>query len=91
MAGVELWATSPINRAHACDGKITTTEMAEEMVFLAHHGKVTLREKFPTEGWRYLPNLPGAEPHLSLGYATISPIFVNERLQALRGHAEDRR
>jgi hypothetical protein len=85
IAGVNLWATSPINRAHACDGKITTTEMAEQMVFLAHHGKVTLREKFPTGGWRYLPDLPGAEPHLSLGYATISPIFVNDRLQALRG------
>jgi hypothetical protein len=83
-AAVDLWATSPINRAHACDGKITTGEMAERMVFLAHHGKVTLREKFPTKGWRYLPDLPGAEPHLSLGYATISPIFVNERLQALR-------
>ncbi|MGD8439262.1 MAG: C45 family autoproteolytic acyltransferase/hydrolase [Holophagae bacterium] len=83
-AAVELWASSPINRAHACDGKITTTEMAEQMVFLAHHGKVTLREKFPTKGWRYLPDLPGAEPHLSLGYATISPIFVNRQLQALR-------
>jgi len=88
IAGVDLWATSPINRAHACDGKITTTEMAEEMVFLAHHGKVTLREKFPTKGWRYLPDLPGAEPHLSLGYATISPIFVNDQLQALRDQAE---
>jgi hypothetical protein len=87
LAGVDLWATSPINRAHACDGKITTTEMAEEMVFLAHHGKVTLREKFPTKGWRYLPDLPNADPHLSLGYATISPIFVNEQLQALRGRA----
>ncbi len=87
IAGVDLWATSPINRAHACDGKITTTEMAGEMVFLAHHGKVTLREKFPTKGWRYLPDLPDADPHLSLGYATISPIFVNERLQALRGRA----
>ena len=84
IAAVDLWATSPINRAHACDGKITTTEMAEEMVFLAHHGKVTLREKFPTKGWRYLPDLPGAEPHLTLGYATISPIWVNERLQELR-------
>ena len=84
MAGVDLWATSPINRAHACDGKITTTEMAEQMVFLAHHGKVTLREKFPTKGWRYLPDLPGAEPHLSLGYATLSPIHVNEQLQTLR-------
>ncbi len=88
IAGVDLWATSPINRAHACDGKITTTEMAEEMVFLAHHGKVTLREKFPTKGWRYLPDLPDADPHLSLGYATISPIYVNEQLQALRGRAE---
>ncbi|HSN55067.1 MAG TPA: hypothetical protein VLT32_10355, partial [Candidatus Sulfomarinibacteraceae bacterium] len=77
----------PINRAHACDGKITTTEMAEELVFLAHHGKVTLREKFPTEGWRYLPDLPGADPHLSLGYATISPIFVADRLGALRAAA----
>jgi hypothetical protein len=90
MAGVDLWATSPVNRAHACDGKITTTEMAEQMVFLAHHGKVTLREKFPTKGWRYLPDLPGAEPHLSLGYTTISPIFVNERLQSLRDVAVDR-
>jgi len=88
IAGVDLWATSPINRAHACDGKITTTEMAEEMVFLAHHGKVTLREKFPTKGWRYLPDLPNADPHLSLGYATISPIYVNEQLQAVRGRAE---
>ena len=87
IAGVDLWATSPINRAHACDGKITDTEMAREMVFLAHHGKVTLREKFPTKGWRYLPDRPGAEPHLSLGYATISPIFVNEQLQALRPEA----
>ncbi|MCU0304248.1 MAG: C45 family autoproteolytic acyltransferase/hydrolase [Thermoanaerobaculales bacterium] len=86
-AAVELWASSPVNRAHACDGKITTGEMAEQLVFLAHHGKVTLREKFPTKGWRYLPDLPGAEPHLSLGYATISPVFVNERLQALRPSA----
>lgn len=84
IAGVNLWASSPINRAHACDGKITDSEMAAELVFLAHHGKVTLREKFPTKGWRYLPDLPGAEPHLSLGYATISPIFVNDRLQRMR-------
>jgi hypothetical protein len=83
-AAVELWASSPVNRAHACDGKITTSEMARQMVFLAHHGKVTLREKIPTKGWRYLPDLPGAEPHLSLGYATISPIFVADRLEALR-------
>ncbi len=86
---IGLWASSPINRAHACDGKITTSEMAEEMVFLAHHGKVTLREKFPTPGWRILPDLPGAEPHLSLGYSVVSPIFVAERLKALRPAGDD--
>ncbi len=83
-AGVGLWASSPVNRAHACDGKITNTEMAAQMVFLAHHGKVTLREKFPTNGWRYLPDLPGAEPHLSLGYSVVSPIFVADQLKATR-------
>ncbi len=83
-AAVRLWASSPINRAHACDGKITTTEMAREMVFMAHHGKVTLREKFPTRGWRYLPDLPGAEPHLSLGYSVVSPVWVADELAAAR-------
>lgn len=88
-AGVALWASSPVNRAHACDGKITTTEMANEMVFLAHHGKVTLREKFPTKGWRYLPDdLPGAEPHLSLGYSVVSPIFIADQLKAARASQE---
>jgi hypothetical protein len=83
-AGVRLWASSPINRAHACDGKITDSEMAAEMVFLAHHGKVTLREKFPTKGWRILPDLPGADPHLSLGYSVVSPVYVAEALKAAR-------
>ncbi|HSO21470.1 MAG TPA: C45 family autoproteolytic acyltransferase/hydrolase, partial [Chondromyces sp.] len=83
-AAVRLWASSPINRAHACDGKITTTEMAEKMVFLAHFGKVTLREKFPTKGWRILPDLPGADPHLSLGYSVVSPVFVADKLKAAR-------
>jgi hypothetical protein len=83
-AGVRLWASSPVNRAHACDGKITNTDMANEMVFLAHHGKVTLREKFPTKGWRILPDLPGADPHLSLGYSVVSPVFVADRLKAAR-------
>jgi hypothetical protein len=87
-AGVALWASSPVNRAHACDGKITTTEMANQMVFLAHHGKVTLREKFPTKGWRYLPDLPGAEPHLSLGYSVVSPVFIADQLKAVRASQE---
>jgi hypothetical protein len=86
-AAVELWASSPINRAHACDGKITTTEMAERMVFLAHYGKVTLREKFPQGGYRIMPDLPDAIPHLSLGYAVASPIWVTEQLKAARGGA----
>ena len=86
-AGVRLWASSPVNRAHACDGKITNTEMANEMVFLAHHGKVTLREKFPTKGWRYLPaELPDADPHLSLGYSVVSPVFVADQLKAARAN-----
>jgi hypothetical protein len=86
-AGVRLWASSPVNRAHACDGKITNTEMANEMVFLAHHGKVTLREKFPTKGWRYLPaELPEPDPHLSLGYSVVSPIFVADQLKVARAN-----
>jgi len=87
-AAVNLWASSPINRAHACDGKITTSEMTRELVFLAHAGKVTLRHKFPTAGWRYLPDLPNAEPHLSLGYSVPSPIFVTEQLHRSRGRHE---
>ncbi len=82
--GVNMWASSPINRAHACDGKITTSEMAKELVFLAHYGKVTLREKFPTKGWRIMPDLPDAIPHLSLGYSTASPIYVTDKLKEAR-------
>ncbi len=81
---VKMWASSPINRAHACDGKITTSEMAKELVFIAHYGKVTLREKFPTKGWRIMPDLPDAIPHLSLGYSTVSPIYVTNKLKEAR-------
>ena len=80
VAGVNFWATSPINRPHACDGKVTTGEMADRLAFLAHAGKVTLREKFV--GSRFIADLPGAEPSLTLGYSVDSPIFVTERLQA---------
>lgn len=79
-----LWASWPINLAHACDGKITTSEMAEQLVFLAHFGKLTLREKFPEKGSRRMPDLPGAEPHLSLGYSVPSPIFITEKLKEMR-------
>ncbi len=83
-AAVNLWASSPVNRAHACDGKITTTQMARELVFLAHYGKVTLREKFPQKGYRIMPDLPDAIPHLSLGYSVPSPIFITTELKRAR-------
>ncbi len=79
-----LWASSPINRPHACDGKITTSEMAEKLVFLAHFGKTTLREKFPEKGSRLIPDLPGATPHLTLGYTAFSPIYITEKLKEAR-------
>jgi hypothetical protein len=81
-SAVGLMASSPINRPHACDGKITTGEMARELVFMAHFGKTTLREKFPGETPR-MPLLPDAVPHLTLGYSTFSPRVLTERIQAL--------
>ena len=83
IAGVNLWASAPINRPHACDGKITTSAMAENLVFFAHSGKVTLRSKFVGENNR-IPDLPGATPRLSLGYAVASPVFITEKLKAAR-------
>jgi hypothetical protein len=73
QAAVELWASSPVNRAHACDGKITTSEMAEEMVYLAHFGKVTLRGKYPAPGDRRMPDLSGAEPRGSVAARAAAP------------------
>jgi hypothetical protein len=89
---VNLWASSPTNRPHACDGKVTTAEMAEKLVFLAHYGKVTLREKFPLAGNRRMPDHPGAIPHLTLGYAVFSPVYIAEKLKEARakeGKAEN--
>ena len=83
IAGVNLWASSPINRPHACDGKVTTSDMAENLVFLAHYGKVTLREKFVGENNR-IPDLPGAIPRLSLGYSVVSPIFITDKIKERR-------
>ncbi|MCK4762419.1 MAG: hypothetical protein KAW12_09500, partial [Candidatus Aminicenantes bacterium] len=84
IAGVNLWASSPINRAHACDGKITTTAMAKNLMFLAHFGKVTLREKFPHKDNRMLRDYPNATPHLSLGYSVVCPKFVTAKLHELK-------
>jgi hypothetical protein len=86
-SAVNILATSPLNRPHACDGKVTTSDMAEKMVFLAHYGKVTLREKFPEKGSRLIADLPNASPHLTLGHSVISPVFVTARLKAL--HAKE--
>jgi len=79
---IRYWATSPVQRPHACDGKLTTAEMAEKLMFIAHQGKTTLREKWV--GGRYIQDLPGAVPHMTYGYTTFSPIFVAEKLKEAR-------
>ncbi|HNX48522.1 MAG TPA: hypothetical protein PLS53_01590 [Thermoanaerobaculaceae bacterium] len=84
---VGLWASSPMNRPHACDGKVTDTQMGRQMVFMAHYGKTTLREKVPGSGNRRMPDLPGAIPHLTLGWATISPKILTGMLKAARTEA----
>ena len=89
-AVVKLWASAPINMSHACDGKVTDREMAGHMVFLAHFGKVTLREKFPAKDYRLLPDKEGATPHLSLGYSVVSPVFVAEKLKAWKDQLDEK-
>lgn len=80
--GIDLLNSSPINRPHACDGKITNSEMAEKLMFFAHYGKVTLREQFINENGR-IPDLPFAIPRLTLGYSTFSPITTNDMIKKL--------
>jgi len=58
--------------------------MAERLVFWAHQGKVTLREKFPAPGNRRMPDLPGARPHLTLGYTAVTPVWLAEQLAAAK-------
>ncbi|MGA8893464.1 MAG: C45 family autoproteolytic acyltransferase/hydrolase, partial [Anaeromyxobacteraceae bacterium] len=84
-AAVRLFASSPVNRPHACDGKITTGEMADRLVFVAHYGKTTLREKWV--GSRFVPDLPHATPHFTLGYTTFSPVVMADGLRAARARA----
>jgi len=81
---VNFLASSPINRPHACDGKVTTSAMAKNLVFLANYGKVTMREKMPEKNSRLMPDLPGVLPHLSLGYSVFSPVVVAEKLKTLK-------
>jgi len=81
-SATRVMATSPINRPHACDGKLTTSEMAEKLVFIAHQGKTTQREKMV--GGRWIADLPLATPHLTHGYTAFSPIWITEKLQAAK-------
>ncbi len=81
-SATRVMATSPINRPHACDGKLTTSEMAEKLVFIAHQGKTTQREKLV--GGRWIADLPLATPHLTYGYTAFSPIWITARLQAAK-------
>jgi hypothetical protein len=85
-SAIRMMASSPINRPHACDGKVTTSEMTEKLMFLAHYGKTTLREKMV--GSRFMPDLPGATPHLSLGYTAFSPLYVADKLKAAHAAAK---
>jgi len=80
LSAVNLMASSPINRPHACDGKVTSSEMAREMVFMGNFGKTTLREKIPGETPR-MAALPDAIPHLTLGYSTFAPKWVTAGIQ----------
>ena len=77
-----MMASSPINRPHACDAKLTTGEMAEKLAFIAHYGKTTQREKWV--GGRWIPDLPGATPHMTLGYTAFSPIWITEKLKVAK-------
>jgi hypothetical protein len=79
---MDLMNSSPVNRPHACDGKITNSDMAEKLMFFAHYGKVTLREQFIGENGR-IPDQPLAIPRLSLGYSTFSPITTAEMIKKL--------
>jgi hypothetical protein len=88
-AAIGLMASSPVNRPHACDGKITSGEMAKEMVFMAHYGKTTLREKIPGETPR-MALLPDAVPHLTLGYSIFSPKVLTAKIQALKTVSEEK-
>jgi hypothetical protein len=58
--------------------------MASQMMFMAHYGKVTLREKLVEKNGRLMPDLPGAIPHLTLGWSTFNPVYVVEKLKAMR-------
>lgn len=81
-SAAKLMGSSPINRPHACDAKLTTGEMAEKLAFMAHYGKTTQREKWV--GGRFIADLPGATPHLTLGYTTFSPVWITDKLKAAK-------
>jgi len=88
-SAMRFLGTSPVNRPHACDGKVTTGTMAQEMMLFAHYGKVTLREKFPEKNSRLMSDYPNAIPHLTLGYTAFSPKYVVEKMKA--NHIEQKK
>ncbi|MBL8115834.1 MAG: hypothetical protein JNK60_23360, partial [Acidobacteria bacterium] len=57
-----------------------------QLVFLAHQGKTTLREKIPGVT-RRMPDLPGATPHYTHGWTVASPIWMTRKLKEARGPA----
>ncbi len=78
----------PINRAHACDGKITNTEMAERDGLSRPPRQGDPAREVPHQGLALSARIcPDADPHLSLGYSVVSPIFVTDQLKAARGRA----
>jgi hypothetical protein len=85
-AAFNLWNSSPVNRPHACDGKVTTSDMAENLIFFAHSGKVTLREKFVGENGR-MPDLPNSLTRFTLGYTVANPVYVANKLKELKNKA----
>jgi hypothetical protein len=86
-AAFQILGSSPVNRPHACDGKVTTSEMAEQLVFFAHYGKVTLREQMIGENGR-MPDLPNALSRFTLGYAAMSPIYISSKLKEAKARLE---
>ena len=76
------WPPAPSTGPTPVTARSPPARWPRSSMFLAHYGKTTLREKMV--GGRFIPDLPGATPHLSLGYTTFSPIFVADRLKAAR-------
>ncbi len=88
-AGVALWASSPGQprpRLRRQDHDHRDGQ-PDGLSCPPRQGNPCARSS-PPRGWRYLPDLPGAEPHLSLGYSVVSPVFIADQLKAVRASQE---